>query len=544
MPTFADLLTNHPMDVRKYIATFWGFENEELESKSGIQEFCNKVLKLDVLTEGFQSLTIECRNVLEIIAKQSGRLLWDDFIRRYGEIRIMGESRRERERPDIYPISLSEKLYYRGFIGRSFFDVKPEPKEFAYIPNEFIAVLFPSEQPASALFGQEMILSTNHSIRLANDKILDNICSYAAFLRMGLDAYTQEKWDIDIDLDFLHTILRCANIIKKDRSLDTQIIKKHLEMDRNVALEKVIGDWTHCEECNELKLTPELIIEGKPKLNSQTIRMFLLEIFKNIPNGRWWNLAQLSTDIKDQSPDFLRNAGDFDTWFIRDKRNGDYLRGFEHWEDVEGRLVEFFYTSILFWLGLADLAINTNTGHPQAIRKSKIAEEFFTQESILSLPHETKKLTALSNGILSVHPLVPRSARYQITRFCEWLPQKRGEYQYRITNQSLARAAKNSLKSKHLIALLHQYAKPPIPPNLLKAIMEWNAQSSLAQIKQGVLLKVKDKNIISMIMNSASKDLVEEVLNEETLLIKEKKKGVFISLLTEMGYLPEIDQNV
>ena len=36
--------------------------------------------------------------------------------------------------------------------------------------------------------------------------------------------------------------------------------------------------------------------------------------------------------------------------------SGEYLRGFEHWDEVDGRLIRYIITGPLHWLGVLDLA--------------------------------------------------------------------------------------------------------------------------------------------------------------------------------------------
>ncbi len=49
-------------------------------------------------------------------------------------------------------------------------------------------------------------------------------------------------------------------------------------------------------------------------------------------------------------------AGDYDSWFIKRASDGQYLRGFAHWEEVDGALIKYFITDILHWLGQVDLS--------------------------------------------------------------------------------------------------------------------------------------------------------------------------------------------
>ena len=60
------------------------------------------------------------------------------------------------------------------------------------------------------------------------------------------------------------------------------------------------------------------------------------------------------TAVHQQQPDFQRPAGDYDSWFLRDQQSGEFLRGFEHWDEVDGALLRYLICGPLHWLGGVD----------------------------------------------------------------------------------------------------------------------------------------------------------------------------------------------
>lgn len=544
MPTFSDLLISHPQDIRNTVLSYWGFEGKIFQIKHEIIDFCEKILSKKAIEEAFLSLPLECQKALKALGKENGRLIWEEFTRRYGEIRIFGENRRELERPDLNPISCSETLFYRGFIGRAFFGVKPEPKEFAYIPDEIQKLLFPFNHSSSTVIGQEMVDISPFDIYLANDKIIDHVCTYLSCLRMGMDPNILQNIYPEFPLDFIKIILTCGGLIGENGELDINGIKIHLEMNRNQALLSLIKHWLHCDLINEFFFIPGLEFEGEINLNPMKGRSFLFEVFKSIPKNQWWDLNKVIIDIKKISSDFIRTSGEFDTWFIRDSNNCEYLRGFENWEKVEGNFIRFFFGKILHWLGLVDIAKGKKGEKILAIRCSKIAQEYLQNEKITSLPEEKKKFFVNNNGVISAHRLVPRSIRYQVARFCEWLPIKKEEYQYRVTYHSLKNALEKSLKPAQLKHILNNHAQKPTPPNIYEAINKWNAKKPSIEVKKGVLLKVVDKTIIDELKKKHPKNIIVEVLNDNTALIREDNKEQLHTFLTKLGYLAKFDQTI
>jgi hypothetical protein len=79
-----------------------------------------------------------------------------------------------------------------------------------------------------------------------------------------------------------------------------------------------------------------------------------LNLLDAIPEEQWWSINALVRDIKQKYADFQRPAGDYDSWFIKRESDGQYLRGFVSWDQVDGALIKFFITNILHWLGQVD----------------------------------------------------------------------------------------------------------------------------------------------------------------------------------------------
>ena len=119
---------------------------------------------------------------------------------------------------------------------------------------------------------------------------------------------------------------------------------------------------------NELRQLPGLIFEGEWKNQPVVTREFLLNLLDAIPEGKWWSLSAFINDVKAKYPDFQRPSGDYNSWFIKRESDEEYLRGFEHWDQVDGALIRYFITGILFWLGQVDLAAPEKGEEPTAFR--------------------------------------------------------------------------------------------------------------------------------------------------------------------------------
>ena len=290
--------------------------------------------------------------------------------------------------------------------------------------------------------------------------------------------------------------------------------------------------WSESDSFNELWQMPTIVCEGEWKNQPQETREFLLNLLDAIPEGKWWSINAFIRDIKQKYADFQRPAGDYDSWFIRRLSDEQYLRGFASWDQVDGALVRFFITSILYWLGQVDLCIADGAREPTSFRvlgsESQIAGK------------EDKKLNVSSQGLISIPRLAPRVVRYQVSRFCQWEEPKEDVYRYRLSTNSLAKAKEQGLKVEHLLALLTRHSDAGVPPSLIKALKRWEVNGTEARVQTQVILKVSKPEVLDEMRKSRAAKFLGEILSPTTVVIKDGAIQKVMEALTELGLLTEI----
>ena len=136
------------------------------------------------MSEIIEALPQQAQSALFELVQHDGKISWPVFIRKFGDVRVMGAGKRDRERPDLHPISAAETLWYHGLIGKAFLNLPPEPQEYAYIPDEIMALL-EIETPAPALpLGSPADPAESAYLIPASDHILDHACTLLAALRI------------------------------------------------------------------------------------------------------------------------------------------------------------------------------------------------------------------------------------------------------------------------------------------------------------------------------------------------------------------------
>ena len=542
MPDLFDSLLKQDIGHLRVIAELWGLELKSTEADAAREELSVALLESSLLNELIDSLTPEADSAITALVNSGGRIPWPTFTRKYGEIREAGAGKRDREKLYLNPASTTEVLYYRGLLARAFFDTKKGPQEFAYVPDDLLALLDREEEEnveeseSPEPLGRAASPGERGQEIPATDRILDDATTLLAALRLGI-----EPPETSIPTNVLQGFLQSANLIKGNVP-QPEPVKAFLEAPRAEALEMLQNMWMESDSFNELCLMPTIRCEGEWKNQPQETREFLLNLVDAIPERKWWSLNAFVRDIKQKYADFQRPAGDYDSWFIKRAADGQYLRGFASWDQVDGALVKYFITHVLHWLGQADLCTAEGASEPTSFQISSLQSQLTSGEN--------QKIHVSSQGVISIPRLAPRVVRYQISRFCEWddgrvaknTETKSNEdlYRYRISTNSLTKAREQGLKVEHLLALLSRHADAGVPPSLVKALKRWEVNGTEARVQTQVILKVSKPEVLEEMRKSRAAKFLGEVLSPTSVVIKSGAIQKVMEALTELGLLTEV----
>lgn len=536
MPDLFASLLHRDLGHLRIVAEQWGLELESPDPDSAREELCASLLDVEAVSETLDILPPDARSALNVLVNANGKIEWAVFARTYGEIREMGAGRRDRERPYLKPVSASEILFYRGLLAKAFFDTEKGLQEFAYLPDDLLEIIKQLEdgvkslqtfdsKPAGKNKGIEPLgrpatpAEKAHEIP-ATDHILDDATTYLAALRIGEESKSRFPPD-------LHKLLEAAGLIKKN-ALQPEAAKKFLEAPRAEALETLYRAWLASDTFDELRLMPGIVCEGEWKNQPQVTREFLMNLIRDIPPGKWWSLPAFVKAVKEKYPDFQRPAGDYDSWFIKRESDGQFLRGFAYWDQVDGALVKRLIHT-LHWLGKADLA---------APEEGKEATAFFLL-SFTEKKEERGKIVVSSNGRIIISRSFSRVMRYQIARFCEWEEPKGDEYFYHVTAGSLKRAGEQGLKAGQLLAMLIKYTNSSVPPALVKALKRWEAHGPEARVENLYVLRVSKPEIMEEMRKSKAGKFLGEILSPTAVVVKSGAIEKVTAALAELGLLAE-----
>lgn len=523
MPDLLTSLRNYDLGYLQIVADLWGIDLDSREPDPAAQELTASLLRPELVRELTDSLRPESRAALEALVARGGRIPWAEFTRLYGDVREMGAGKRDREKPHLDPASPAEALFYRAFLARAFFDTPDGPREFAYTPEDLFKMLRVGATGQSPLpLGRPATPAERAHAVPANDRILDDATTFLAALRLGITPP-----GTPVPGGVIQALLETAGILKKSTP-QAEPVKAWLAAPRVEALKGLVHAWRQSGTFNELRQVPALVFEGEWKNPALETRQALLGFVGKVPKDKWWSLAAFIQSIKEEYPDFQRPAGDYDSWFIKRAADGAYLRGFAHWDEVDGALIRYFITGILHWLGMVDLASGEKGGVLSAFRLS----------SFRPPKEERGKISIGSNGNITIARSASRAARYLIARFCEWGEEKPDEYRYHVTPASLKRAKDQGLKVEHLLPLLAKHSAG-IPPAFVKALQRWEVNGTEARMQSQVVLRVSRPEVLEQMRKSKAARFLGEVLSPTTVVVKDGAQSRVLTALAELGLLAE-----
>lgn len=532
----------------------WGVEPGQSEEgkvagRDNLLKQITSLLDASRAAEIVESLSGEARQALDDLLRNQGRLPWPMFTRRYGAVREMGAGRRDRVQPHKNPASPAESLWYRALVRRDFLDTPDGPQEFAYIPGDLLELLPGPRRDQQAPPGRPASPSERAHVISANDHILDHACTLLAALRLGLALesaeFTRASWDYSSlsnpNPSTLQALLATAELLESTSGLpQPEPTRRFLELPRGKALAYMARAWLHSSTFNELRLLPGLDFEGEWKNDPLRARYAVLELLASLPHNTWWSLSALIAALKHSQPDFQRPAGDYDSWFIRDQLSGEYLRGFAHWDVVDGALVRFLICGPMHWLGILDLAAPAEGAGPTAFRFSHWSQALLSGAPPEGLAAEDDSFLTSSDARLRAPRLVPRAARYLVARFCSWESANDDAYSYRLTAASLARARDQGLRVGHLLSLLRRHALT-VSPSLAKALDRWEEHGSEARLERALILRLRSPEMLQALRNSRAARYLGDPLGPTTIIVKPGAGEKVIATLAELGYLGEIE---
>ena len=541
----------HHLIVLRVLGEWWELDLIGKDKAEWAHAVTKALTQID-LEQELPYLQIDELEGIKKLVEAGGRLPVSRFEREFGEVRMMGPARLEREEPWLNPSSAAEALWYRGLVYRGFDETESGLVEFYFVPTELLELLL--EQPlilreGSAEFNATVVTgSALHPIDppanwvSATENLVDDfITLLACTQRAPLVAEKQESI-----FPYLFTADRNWSDLLLTIALEEELLR---ETDHGLRATKLALEWVklprHAQWValwegwlktgwSELHHLPLLICEGSWQDDPTAARKTILNY---LPHDGWFELNELIELIKEESPDFLRPDGNFDTWYIRQGKTGRYLRGFDHWDDVEGVLLGELLGRWLVWLGIleidAEKKIGRMTSRAVAWRNHTSVGESGVAPVIVQ-PDATILVSRQASGY----------SRFQLARVAEMQPVEIDKpYQFRLTPNSLAHAQQQGIKAQRVLQFLTEITDGNIlPATTRRAIERWAEYGTEGVLKSVVVLQVKTVAVLdTLFRNEKTRPYMGERLGELIATVPTEQWRTFQKMTAQLGLLLEVD---
>jgi hypothetical protein len=541
MPTFLNVLFDQDLNFLETLEEFWGIS---VRGKNAHAKAETLALSLDdpsLIRDQLKSLPPQAEEALINLKNQGSDAPWTTWTREYGQLRPMGPGKRKREKPGVFPTSMTEYLWYRGLIGRTFVKEGEALTEVAYLPDEIARELPNSllpEKPGLQLRPMEgnAVAEINYGSR-----ILDDLCTLLASLRRPDKERSLLAGNPSLVYwDALQDLAEAAGLISGQ--IPAEIARNFLELPRDEALRWLVQSWMVSMDYDELAHHPDWRLEGTWQHDPRAPRLRILRLLAGLET-HWYEIKDFIQSVRTRHPDFLRAGGDYDTWMVVSQVDKSLLRGVNSWDKLEARFLQHFLNSTAFHLGLVDVddsqnpqnfRLSTTFGYLTGLREGKPP----------GFPAEKQPILISPAGKLEMTQFTPRLARYQASRFGEVLRNGPDRFEFQVTPQSLKIASKQGLKVSHLLKLLSQYGRQQPSPALIQMLKRWEEKGREAWIDQPLVLHLPNTETLQALKNSAAGAALAEVLGPTAVVVKPGLEKRVQTALARLGLLIDFETQI
>lgn len=556
MKTLHECLAEYDAALLRAIAQRRGIEPAASSLPEMAVELAVALLDPTSIDEAVRWLTDDERRALDTLILNDGRLPMLRFTQQFGEIRRFGPASLAREAPWLAPIGAAEGLWYQGLISRSFKEQDGVSTEFVFIPSDLLPRL-PPPQTAQTPFDVPEA-ERPYRIEMGDEALIDDMCMLLALAQTDEVhvqagqlppeiASTLQRQFLDDDparLEFLFHLAQVTSLISvegRQVHLHRDPVRDWLKGERGEQLHRLQLAWRDDPGWNELWHVPTIVCEETGWSNDPFVaRQALLGLLKRCRSDAWLSIPDFIEAVKRQLPDYLRPDGDFDSWYIRDRRTNQYLTGLEHWDKIEGALLAYLFEGPLHWLGIISLGYREGWQKPTAIRLTAWGTAFLglTEPSETQLPEQPAQISP--EGRITLSREASLYDRFQLARISEWRASK-PDYAFEITSEALRRAFGENIQVDMVENFLSRIGQGQLPAATVARIRALASRYGHVRLRRTAILETRTpKTMLDLNAHERIRPYLRQQINPTAVLVRESDWDLLIQALEQAGYLPEI----
>ena len=489
MHTLSQSLAQRDAVELRVIARNQGVELDDVGDSDLLAALTTQMLRPGQVAEVWADLPEEARMALAQLALHQPGMPAPAFQRRFGELRRIGPGRLLTEQPWKTPTGPGETLWWLGWIGRGV-HVTPEgtldlitiPEDLKpLLPLDEVAVTTepplpaPIPQPAASKDLGQMLLDDlgtllafvqNHQVWLQKDgrwrmKDLKHLVP-----RLRLSSVRRQPLEAGGPLHLIFFAAKELGLLamRNRQQRFGKALRPWLEASRQEQHRSLFQVWRDAGAWNDLCLMPGVrCLEGEWRNDPVLARNALLAQLARVQPEQWFSMDEFIAMMYEHAPDFQRPDGRYDTWYIQNA-SGDFLRGFEHWPMVEGRLIRYIWQGPLFWLGVIALG-----DEDEAWSLTRLGNGLLHGGGDNGVDESQPILHINRDFSIVLAPHIGLWDRLRVALFTFWQASE-PEYRYLITRRGLRRAARRGVSARRILDFLDRASQGQTPANVRKAL--------------------------------------------------------------------------
>ncbi|MCC7207840.1 MAG: hypothetical protein IT323_11070 [Anaerolineae bacterium] len=568
MQALARTLAGYDLELLRIIGNRWDVDLSGLDARSAAEKLAAAMLNAEKVADVWSRLPDDQRGALQALLhlkKDVKSLPAAVFSRIHGEIRAFGPDRLVREKPYLNPANVAEALFYRGLIAKSFAESNKGTQPVIFIPTDLAAIM-PTRLTGFQLHPDEpehveaLPEPEPGTVRAADTSLVDDLTTLLAACQVADVELIDGAIRDDIREDLRQHLLGASSparlalmvALALDMGLATlnenallkpvaATARTWLDASRPAQVRALVDAWLKSATFNELWYTPGLAPEragwgNDPALARKTVLRFL----EMVPLSDWWPVEDLIEAVKEDEPDFQRPGGDYESWYIRDAQSGNYLRGFESWDQVDGAVLRFVLTGPMHFLGLIDVSSDGAACRLNAYGRALVPDGGEWPKGG-SAP-EGASLRIQPDGLIEAPRATSRFERFQVARFTMW-EKAADPYLYRVTADGIAIAKRQGLRADQIVTFLRRVAEGQLSDDLARQIEAWGkaAASEPVTLSRVVVLRTPGPELMDMILNTpALRRYLGAPLGPSAVVVRDGQWQHLASALNDAGIAADV----
>lgn len=567
-------LEAHSLAVQRGIAAKYGIEVEGKAQEQLVQALLLKLSTAEVIDGLLAEMEEDTRTALHMLLAAGGQMPSPRFQRDPlgGELRVLGMGALERVRPWEEPISSTERLFYLGLIYQDFGVIGEFRGQILFIPVELLALL-PTVDASPVKFEVNPLEGMPPGVRQGTLSLIED-----AFVILS-DLQRRNVYPVKgryLPPDALHRINERLVVreaaVALNRERDTQRLALLMHMLRSLSLINTTHEgfrlkpviartrkwlqvskvrrllalqraWADDPTWNDLWRIPTLRPEPTGWRNdAKRARAALLRWMGQLLPDEWYNIADFIKAIKRVDPDFQRPDGDYNSWYIRNRETGKLLRGWSHWDQVEGVLLRYFFDGPLFWLGVVDLGyLAPNDTQPFAFRLTPYGASWLGHEVELPPQPERAPLIIAANGIVNVPVGADDWERLHLERLSIPIEEGDGPGDYQLDKEKIMALLMEGSDIERVLRFLDQATNGFLPTEVQTMLRGWAGGYGRMTLQNWVVLEVDHAQLMRDLQRQPNlSHYFERPLGPRTVAIAPADLPKVIAALRKAGYLPRV----